>query len=316
MSFRKRISLDGQWQFQIDPAGGYDVSAIHQWREIHVPSPWQAQCADLRHTSGVGWYRRTFTVDAANSDETQVMMLCFGAVDYQTIVWVNGQRVGEHEGGYLPFEFDIGAVVQAGENEVIVRVADPTDDPLRWPTYPFSEIPHGKQSWYGPVSGIWQSVYWEARSWLYLRNLHLTPLVTEQAIEITVRCSDVDLPAEAQIQLRVIDPAGALVVAETLTNGNAIQLGMGTAPLQLWSPAAPALYTVTATLQVNGEVLDEVSATCGFRTVEARAGRIYLNGEPLYLRGHWIRRTTRRLSIHRRAWPFWKTNCRRRRRLA
>ncbi|MEZ4726642.1 MAG: glycoside hydrolase family 2 TIM barrel-domain containing protein [Caldilineaceae bacterium] len=295
MSFRKRLSLDGPWQFQIDPAGGYDVSAIQQWREIQVPSPWQAQCADLRHASGVGWYRRTFTVDptlagapmadAGNPDETQVMMLCFGAVDYQTVVWVNGQRVGEHEGGYLPFEFDIGAVVQAGENEVIVRVTDPTDDPQRWPTYPFSEIPHGKQSWYGPISGIWQSVDLEVRSWFYIRHLHLTPLVAKQAMAVTVHCSDADLPPDVQIQLRVVDPAGVLVAEETIPNGNAIQVGMGTAPLQLWSPATPALYTVTATLQVNGKVLDEVSATCGFRTVEARAGRIYLNGAPLYLRG-------------------------------
>ena len=153
MSFRKRVALDGKWQFQMDPAGGQDVAAIQHWREAGVPLPWQAQFDDLRHTSGVGWYRRTFTVESTvdstgegtgenvqNGSDSPALILSFGAVDYHATVWINGRRVGEHEGGYLPFEFDISAVVQAGANEVVVRVADPTDDTTRWPTYPFSEI--------------------------------------------------------------------------------------------------------------------------------------------------------------------------------
>ena len=120
MSFRNRIALDGSWQFQIDPSGGQEVAAIQEWRTAQVPLPWQAQFDDLRHTSGVGWYRRTVTLDqipdAASDNEAQSLLLGFGAVDYLATVWVNGQRVGEHEGGYLPFEFDISGVVRQGDN--------------------------------------------------------------------------------------------------------------------------------------------------------------------------------------------------------
>ena len=91
------------------------------------------------------------------------MILHFGAVDYHATVWLNGQLVGEHEGGYLPFEFDVAPLLQAGENLLVVRVVDASDDRSRYPEYPFTEVPHGKQSWYGPIGGIWQSVWLEAR---------------------------------------------------------------------------------------------------------------------------------------------------------
>lgn len=283
MSFRKRISLDGSWQFQIDPTGGHEVAAIQEWRTVQVPLPWQAQFEDLRHKSGVGWYRRTVTLDVPSPG--QLLFLTFGAVDYQTTVWINGRRVGEHEGGYLPFEFDITDVVQSGENEVVVRVADPTDDIKQWPTYPFSEIPHGKQSWYGPISGIWQSVNLEQRSALYLRSIRVTPLPTEQAVVVAVRCSELDLPADTQIGVALFAPDQALLAEGTLVNGSEGRLSAQGQPLSLWSPETPALYTVVITLTSNGQPLDEIRQTCGFRTVEARDGRIYLNGQPLYLRG-------------------------------
>ncbi|MBX3012729.1 MAG: hypothetical protein KF832_14530 [Caldilineaceae bacterium] len=290
MDVRKRISLDGRWQFQIDPTAGQEVVAIETWREAQVPLPWQAQFDDLRHTSGVGWYRRTFFYEepvdtAAVAATTQVLVLGFGAVDYHATVWINGHRVGEHEGGYLPFAFEIDAVVQIGENEIVVRVADPTDDTSRWPAYPFGEIPHGKQSWYGPVSGIWQSVWLEQRSWLYLRHLRLTPLPLEQAVEVTVRCSDAALPPATELQIQLLDPTGIVVAHGPATNGKPTRLTFPAHALQWWSPETPALYTVRATLRVGGQLIDEVQDTCGFRTIEARAGRLYLNGEPLYLRG-------------------------------
>ena len=289
MSFRKRIALDGSWQFQIDPSGSHDVAAIQEWRTAQVPLPWQAQFDDLRHTSGVGWYRRTVTLDqipdAASDNEAQSLLLGFGAVDYLATVWVNGQRVGEHEGGYLPFEFDISGVVRQGDNEIVVRVADPTDDTTRWPAVPFSEIPHGKQSWYGPISGIWQSVWLEERSWFFIRNLWLTPLPDAGAVSVAVRYSDAMLPPATELHLRVLDPSGALVAESTLADGTELQIALGQHAIQRWSPETPALYTVVATLSVNGETLDEVQEQCGFRTVEARDGRIYLNGQPIYLRG-------------------------------
>src|SRR5690606_36149447 len=150
------------------------------------PGPWQAQFDDLRHYSGAAWYRRDFTLEAAPSGAA---ILHFGAVDYHATVWVNGQRVGEHEGGYLPFEFDVAALLTAGRNEVTVYVVDPSDDRAAWPQFPFSEIPHGKQSWYGPIGGIWQDVWLELRPAQHIRTLRLTPDVARSAINVQTALS-------------------------------------------------------------------------------------------------------------------------------
>ncbi|MEZ4870599.1 MAG: glycoside hydrolase family 2 TIM barrel-domain containing protein [Caldilineaceae bacterium] len=282
MSLRQRLSLDGKWDFQIDLAGQDDVNAISTWRQAQVPQPWQAQFADLRHTSGVGWYKRTFHVDRPS--DAVAAMLHFGAVDYHSTVWVNGVRIGEHEGGYLPFAFDISTVLRTGENEIVVRVADPTENPTRWPQYRFSEIPHGKQSWYGPISGIWQSVWLEWCAPTHLRDLRLTPLVAEKRIEVAVRYHG-ELPDHVALQLQVTDPNGAIVATTTLPTPTGGRIQLDSTPLALWSPQTPALYQVTATLQIDGQSVDTLRATCGFRTIEAKDGRIYLNGEPIYLRG-------------------------------
>jgi len=289
MSVRRRISLDGAWQFQFDPTGDYEVHTIQSWRTAQVPMPWQAQFEDLRHTSGVGWYRRTFHLPDVGSDDgvgpAPMTSLHFGAVDYQATVWVNGQRVGENEGGYLPFAFDLSALVHQGENEVVVRVADPTDDPAQWPNYPFSEIPHGKQSWYGPLSGIWQSVWLEQRPAFALERLRLTPLVASGTVDVAVRYSSNTLPANLNLRLRLVAPDGNLVQEVLLPLVTEAQLNLAGAAPQLWSPTTPALYHVTASLISDGQVCDEVRERCGFRTISAHDGRIYLNGEPLYLRG-------------------------------
>src|SRR5512143_1917073 len=117
---RSRLNLDGTWHFFLDPTQrlSQDALAGETPRAIQVPGPWQAQFDDLRDYSGVAWYRRVF--DAGTEDrglrteskaiDTQPSVLSpqswfihFGAVDYHATVWLNGQLLGEHEGGYLPF---------------------------------------------------------------------------------------------------------------------------------------------------------------------------------------------------------------------
>lgn len=287
MGVRKRISLDGVWQFQHSLTAEYDISTSTDWRTAQVPMPWQAQFADLRHKSGVGWYRCSFTLDAQPDVLGTALVLHFGAVDYHTTLWVNGQRVGEHEGGYLPFDFDITTLLHRGENEVVVQVVDPTDDQAQWPTFTFGEIPHGKQSWYGPISGIWQSVWLEERPTIHLRTVRLTPDVGTRTIAVTLALSS-RLPAGWEVRCQLTDPDGAPVsiVEQVNTDTTAADslLTLEAAPT-LWSPEQPALYTVTAGIYADDRLIDELSTTCGFRTVEAKAGRIYLNGEPIYLRG-------------------------------
>lgn len=285
MIFRKRITLDGPWQFRFDSHGGADIEEInswHDWREALVPLPWQAQFEDLRLTSGEAWYRRTIILD---EQPTGAAILHFGAVDYHATVWLNGQRIGEHEGGYLPFEFDVAAALHPGENSLVVRAVDPGEDRSRWPAYPFSEIPHGKQSWYGPVGGLWQSVWLELRPPVHLSRLRLTPDATAGSIHVVTAIANRDAVDEFQVQVSVIGPGDDEIETGTLDDGHRGVIQLDPSAVTLWSPDAPALYTVTAWLLVDGQVVDEISDVCGFRTIEAKGGRIYLNGEPIYLRG-------------------------------
>lgn len=278
MSFRTQITLDGSWEFQIDPEQRQDIHQVDAWRTIRVPAPWQAQFDDLRHYSGAAWYRRSFHLEAAPGGAA---ILHFGAVDYHATVWVNGQKAGEHEGGYLPFEFDVAALLAAGRNDVAVYVVDPSDDRGRWPEYPFSEVPHGKQSWYGPIGGLWQSVWLELRPAQHIRDLRLTPDVAGSAIAVA---ATLHRAGAARLQVTVLDPQGQPIAEQTF-DGVEGDIALTAAPVALWSPETPALYTVRAALLAGGETVDQVQATCGFRTIEARDGRIYLNGAPIYLRG-------------------------------
>lgn len=279
MSDRTQFSLDGLWHFQIDPSGRAAPGEISEWREAQVPLPIQAQFDDLRNYSGVSYYRRAFTVDALPDG---VALLHFGAVDYRSTVWLNGEQIVEHEGGYLPFAFDVTAQLRRGDNEILVRVEDP-DDSACWSAAPFREVPHGKQSWYGPIGGIWQSVYLEMRPSVHLRSLRLTPNVATG--EITVHAVTNQSSANASLQIRVTDPNGKQAGQAEINGLEGTLTLENPGDLRLWTLDDPALYTATATLRVDGQSLDDLSATFGFRAVEARDGRIYLNGEPIYLRG-------------------------------
>jgi hypothetical protein len=278
---RTRFSLDGPWDFQLDPDDGHDISAIREWRTATVPMPWQAQFEDLRLINGVAWYRRHFSY--APQGHSGVAILHFGAVDYYAEVWLNGQKLGAHEGGYLPFEFDVTLTLLTGDNVLEVRVVDPSDDRQRFPDMPFGEIPHGKQSWYGPIGGIWQSVWLEQRPSTYIGSLRLFPDPATGSITVAARLSG-PLPAGSELQATVYDPNGLVAATSSLDASGQGQVQLSSAPA-LWNTDTPNLYRVEVALLAGGEVQDVLADTCGFRTVEARDGRIYLNGQPVYLRG-------------------------------
>lgn len=283
MEYRKRISLDGVWAFLYDSQDRREpeeVLADREWREAQVPLPWQVQFDDLHDASGTVWYRRSFT---ARPEAGKAAVLHFGAADYFTTVWLNGEWVGEHEGGYLPFTFDVTAMLRDGENDLLVRVVDPGQDPARWPEFPFAEVPHGKQSWYGPIGGLWQSVWLEMRPALHLRSLRLTPDAAKGTIEVVASTTGTQ-QGRVEVQVQVQDPSGKTAATDTIPANQAAPVLLDAATVQLWSPETPALYTVTADLLVDGAVVDQLAATCGFRTVEIRDKRIYLNGQPIYLR--------------------------------
>jgi beta-galactosidase/beta-glucuronidase len=166
-----RIQLDGTWDF-LHLVEDYRSRPV-EWRRITVPGPWQAQFPDLRMRSGTGIYRREFAIPAGWKRERQFIR--FGAVFHIARVWINGEYLGMHVGGFLPFSFDATEHLLEGRNEVKVQVDSPVDDPTEFPDTPFAEIPFGKQSWYGPLSGIWQSVWIERRVADHIARARIQP---------------------------------------------------------------------------------------------------------------------------------------------
>jgi hypothetical protein len=283
---RKRLSLDGIWQFQFDPTDCAELADLVDWQEAHVPMPWQAEFEELREQAGTGWYRRMF--QAPPDWREQAVVLHFGAVDYVARVWLNGQLLGEHAGGYLPFEFEIGHLLNWTEvNELVVCVTGPIDDPQRYPDFAFSEIPHGKQSWYGPLNGIWQPVWLEARAACHIQTVRVQADLPSGTVKVGLTLS---APASAgdRALLNLIDPHGRQVAAVSadLPAGDTRLLlsATVTAPL-VWSPDQPHLYQLEVCLERLKEPMDVLEQHFGFRTIEAKEGRILLNGEPIFLRG-------------------------------
>ena len=285
MALREALSLDGVWEFQFDAANTLTVDQITSWRTAQVPMPWQAQFADLHEATGVGWYRRTARVPAEWAG--RAVFLHFNAVDYYAEVWVNGQFVGSHEGGYLPFEFDVSSWLRYGEmNQIVVRAVDPGADDAHFPDFPMREIPHGKQSWYGPLGGIWQSVWLEARSPIHLLPIRITPQPRQAQVTVEARLN-APAPSALTIALAIRDDVDQTLAQATTTlaaGATSATLTVDVPGFAWWSPDSPVLYHAQVTLLREGETLDAVGDTFGFRTIEARDGQILLNGEPIYLR--------------------------------
>jgi hypothetical protein len=282
------VSLDGDWHFLADPSGALDIqklSAAENVRPTRIPSSWQSQFADLRDYAGVAWYWRSVNLQSPSAD--QVALLRFGAVDYLADVYVNGQKVGTHEGGYTPFEFDITSLLRAGENQIAVRVVDPGAKPEIVEGINYAEIPHGKQSWYVQTSGLWQSVEIQIRPRVHLGSVHVLAAANGDfkiTVPIMKAASQAQTGGPTNVSVEVRDSAGKVVwqASRELSDppANAEFTGNLANP-RLWSPADPALYTLRASLSSG----DSRDYAFGFRTFETRNGKFYLNGKPFYLRG-------------------------------
>ncbi len=285
ISNKQLSTLDGDWNFLADPNGTLkvgDLASAQNVRPTRVPSSWQSQFTDLRDYAGVAWYWRTWTLNDLGPDLR--MLLRFGAVDYQADVYVNGQKVGSHEGGYLPFEFDVTPQVHNGDNQIAVRVVDPGAKPHDLVEgINYAEIPHGKQNWYVQTSGLWQSVEVRVRPYMHLGTVHVSGKAdgTFAISAPVVNPSDRDRP---DVRAEILDPVGRSVWTKShkLAPGqNRVEFSGTLSKPSLWSPANPALYTLHIGLSSG----DSEDYRFGFRTFETRGGKFYLNGQAIYLRG-------------------------------
>jgi beta-galactosidase/beta-glucuronidase len=287
------MTLNGPWQFEFDDShagvsGNWAAGNKKFSRNITVPYCFESKLSGIGDTSfhSEVWYRKSFTVPSAWKG--QRVLLKFGAVDYRAWVWLNGRELGFHEGGNVPFSFDITPyLASSGENTVTVRVVDPPTDRY---------VPRGKQFWepksrgifYTRTTGIWQPVWLEATGSSYVERVRMTPSI-DGTLRIEARVFN---PApELNLVVRVLDGTTPVTTASVAVSGERAGLVTGVVNPKLWSVNSPNLYNVELEL-MKGAVLDRVKSYAGFRSVAVENGRVTLNHRPVYLKfvldqGYW-----------------------------
>ena len=294
---RQTTSLNGDWNYIVDvqEEGYYDYrmnptpwgffrNAKPQRPEdlieydfdtsptMPIPSDWNTRDERLFFYEGTVWFKRSFTMATDPKAEGRRTLLYFGAVNYEAIVYVNGEKMGRHVGGFTPFCFDVSDVLREGENTLIVKV-----DNKRHADH----VPTQFFDWWN-YGGITRDVLLVSVAPTYVENYKWTLLPAAAKGKRDITCTVRLNKAEAGRKLTVSIPELKLKRTLTTTADGTATATFSTAAskLQLWSPKHPKLYRVEMNLE--GETLaDEI----GFRTIETRGKQILLNGKPVFLRG-------------------------------
>ena len=306
------LSLNGPWQFAIDRHGEWKRPETVPWDDttITVPFAPETQASGIGDTSfyHAVWYRRAFAAPTLAAGDR--LLLHFGAVDYEATVWVNGSRVGNHEGGYLPFTLDITDALRGHDDEAagiasgvlqevaVLAVDDPHD----------VAKPRGKQDWqlnphsiwYPRTTGIWQTVWLEVVPSTYVCGLRWTSSLERWEIGIGLSVGGVRRDA---LRVRVKLSVGGTIIADDTYQVVADEVHRRIALSDpgiddyrnelLWSPARPTIIEAEIELWAGrGERIDALRSYTALRQVGTQGDQFMLNGRPYPLRmvldqGYW-----------------------------
>ncbi|WKX06980.1 PA14 domain-containing protein [Streptomyces sp. NL15-2K] len=270
-------NLNGRWQFAAAEAGEQPPVGKTLAERVLVPYPVESQLSGIERHEDRMWYRRAFTVPADwGIGAGRRLRLNFGAVDWQSEVYVNGTKVAEHKGGYDKFSADITDALKPGRaQELIVGVHDPTDAANG------ENPPLGKQRldpsgiWYTPSSGIWQTVWMEPVARDHVDSLKLTPDLSKNQLRVEARGVRDGVPITAT----AYDGKRKVATARGRTGG---PLTLTIDDPRLWSPDDPFLYGLKVTVGA-----DRVGSYFGMRSIAVEqvngVPRTVLNGEPIFL---------------------------------
>ncbi|MBU2887826.1 beta-glucuronidase [Gilvimarinus agarilyticus] len=286
---RPHINLDGAWHYIADPYenGFYNHRYQEHTRDgyfknaqveqpgdlieydfanaatLNVPGDWNTQQDELFLYEGTVWYQRDFTL---NKSRNERYILHFGAANYEAVVYVNGQKVGTHIGGFTPFEFDVTDVVNDGDNFVIVKVDNRRER---------EQIPTVNTDWwnYGGLT----------------RSVKLLTLPKQHISDYSIHLADGDSNSiTGWVELnqplnnaKVTVEIPELKVKQTLKfTGDARQNFQFKAEPILWGPSNPKLYDVR--FRLHDQTLSD---RIGFRQIDTKGEDILLNGKPIFLKG-------------------------------
>mgnify|MGYP000126756689 CR=1 FL=1 len=284
---RRRRVLDGVWEFVTDPddegvEAGYPERFPEDPDTVDVPSAWNAT-SDYYDYEGVAWYRRAFELPEGGPTR-----LAFEGVCHDATVWVDGERVADHYGGYTPFE--TVERLDAGTHEVVVRADSTRDD---------RSIPRPGTDWF-PYGGITRSVVVESVPAVFVDDLTVGYDLGDEPgadgadhadLTVTLVVRNLGEPTQAQVGVSVEDAvADREVTVEESQTDVSVDEGQTDVPVDLeldverWSPANPRRYEVRAEVE-TGSRRDELRERVGFRTVAVTDTEILLNGESVEFRG-------------------------------
>ncbi|MGW6932714.1 PA14 domain-containing protein [Lentzea sp. NPDC054927] len=268
----KWVNLNGPWEFAAAEQGQQPTFGKKLPEKVIVPYPIESQLSGLERHEDHMFYRRTVSVPHDwKIGNGQRLKLNFGAVDYETKVWVNGKLVAEHIGGYTAFSADItDAVKRGGEQEIVVAVTDTTGP----------HQPKGKQSpnpsgiFYTPSSGIWQTVWMEPVADKGIDEIKTTPDLATSSLAVNVKSA-----GNATVTAVAKDARGRQV--GTVTGPANSPLTLAVPNPHLWTPDDPYLYQLEIKLGS-----DKVKSYFGMRsTGVAMVGgtpKLTLNGQPIF----------------------------------
>ena len=269
------VNLNGLWDYAIAPVA--EENCPDAQGQILVPFPIESALSGVAKAVGAAnhlWYKKELTVPAEWAGKR--VLLHFGAVDWRTTVYLNGKEVGNHQGGYCPFVIDITDALVEGNQQLVVKVWDPTDE---------GPQPRGKQVnspngiWYTAVTGIWQTVWMEPVADAYITKILPVSNIKDKSVTFTVSVAGASDLARVKIgeQTAPVDAGKA-----TLT--------VACPDAEFWTPDNPKLYDAVVELVQDGSTVDTVGTYYALREVtlgKTADGitRILLNGEFIFEQG-------------------------------
>lgn len=291
---RERVYLKEKWRFKSGKRNegklgkwfesSYDVST---WRQVFVPSCWNTYDGSLEHYQGAGYYRKSFFVPE-NWSEKQISLHFLG-VNQRAKVWINGEYVGSHRGGFTGFSFEIKDFVEVGKlNDLAVKVDS---------TREYFAVPAKNYIWKN-WGGIYREVYLEASNNLSISNsfvdsrLNLENNNSIENVEIWIK-NQREKKANIDLKISVFHDENLIFkgVKENILSIKPSSKGTTSVEFKiedplLWSPNHPQLYTMKISLMDNsGKIVDGKDVTFGIRKLEVENNKLYLNGEAITLKG-------------------------------
>jgi len=279
------LNLNGTWQFEIDAENTGEERSLMSGRDLSstilVPFCPESELSGVGTTDFMPhvWYRRQFTVP--ESMRGKRLLLHFGAVDWETRVWVNDTLVGGHKGGYTPFCLDITDHVVDGPNELVLQVHDDTASGKQ----ATGKQCHQQESHgcvYTRTTGIWQTVWLEAAGQTWVKDFEVVPdLDTGRAL---VQVSVSGPSTGRTVRVQALD--GETLVAEDIVSAawRSTHALLQIPEPKAWEPGSPFLYDLKLTVEYDGETLDEVHSYFGMRKVHIEGNRILINNKPIFQR--------------------------------